>query len=68
MVNSGLAEIDQVQVGCRWRFGHDRPCVRRRGIVAELIVQTGAHLLHRKVGIEVLGAAKERPAANCRNP
>jgi hypothetical protein len=37
--------------------------LRRRGIVAELIVQTGAHLLHRKVGIEVLGAAKERPAA-----
>ena len=60
----GLAvEIDQVQVGCRWPFGNDRPCVRRCSIVAELIVQTGAHLLHRKVGIEVLGAAKERPAA-----
>ena len=56
-------EIDQVQVGRRLPLGQDRPRVRRRGIVAELIVQTGAHLLHRKVGIEVLGAAKERPAA-----
>ena len=60
----GLAvEIDQVQVGCRLPLGDDRPRVRRRGIVAELIVQTGAHLLHRKVGIEVLRAAKERRAA-----
>jgi hypothetical protein len=56
-------EIDQVQVGRRLRLGEDRPRVRRRGVVAELIVQTRAHLLHRKVGIEVLGAAKERPAA-----
>ena len=56
-------EVDQVQVGCRLPLDHDRPRVRRRGIVAELIVQTGAHLLHRKVGIEVLRAAKERRAA-----
>jgi hypothetical protein len=29
---------------------------------AELIIQTGAHLLQRKVGLEALGTAKERAA------
>ena len=55
-------EIDQVQVGCCWPFGNDRPRVRRCRVVGELIVQTGAHLLHGKVGSELLRAAEERGA------
>ena len=56
-------KLTKSRSGAAGAFGEDRPRVRRRGVAAELIIQAGAHLLHRKVGIELLGAAKERRAA-----
>ena len=59
----GLAvETDQVQVGCCWPFGNDRPRVRRCRVVGELIVQLARTCWHGKVGSELLRAAEERGA------
>ena len=44
------------------RLGDNRQCVYRQHIVAELIVQAGAHLVQHKIGIDPLHAAEKRHA------
>ena len=51
-------KIQPVLVRRRRRLGDHRQCVYRHHIVAELIIQAGAYLLQRKIGIEPLRATE----------